>query len=169
LDCAAILARNRGTLAQQREAYRSYTETGAREGVGTAGVWGELKEGCLLGSQRFLAQVRQRIAGGDKQKGATRLQRTALEWSDIIRVVEQLAGERWETLCTRHADTTRDLALYLGRRFGAFKLRELAAHAGLRRYGAVAMAIQRYARKAKQAPSESRRLTTALQMLNVKM
>ncbi len=68
LDSQAILAKNRGTLAQRREAYRQYVEAAAAEGAGSVGVWSELKEGCLLGSQRFLTQVRQHISGGAEQK-----------------------------------------------------------------------------------------------------
>ena len=161
---------NRGPMAQRREAYRRYVEAGAREGLESTGVWADLKEGCLLGSRRFIAQVREHLSGdGGEQKAAARLQRDRPTWSQIIAAVEKAAGAPWETLRSRHGDTTRDLALYLGRRHGAMKLRELAAAAGLGQYGAVAMAVKRYENKLAQDRAERRRCNAIAQMLNVKM
>lgn len=169
LDRDAILSRNRGGRAQQREAYRQHVEAGAREGSGSAGVWAQLREGSLLGGERFLAGVRAHIFGGGEQRAAARLRRAPLAWDEIMSAVEKLVGKPWETLRHQHGDTTRDLALYVGRRHGGLKLRDLAARAGLGHYGAVAMAVRRYEDRLSQDARERGRLRALSQMLNVKM
>jgi REP element-mobilizing transposase RayT len=170
LNGEAILRINRGAKAQRREDYRRYVEAAAGEGLDAADVWAELKEGCILGSQRFIAQVREQLAGSaEEQKAAARLKRIRPPWEAMVACVEKVAGASWVALQCRHADRSRDMALYLGRRVGCMKLRALAQAAGMKQYGAAAMAIKRYEDTLRNDNAESRRLRKAIQMLNVKM
>ena len=170
LDSEAILGMNRGTLPQQREAYRQYAEAAAREGTGSAGVWADLKRRLPARRPTFSGQGARPhlwwLRATRRRPVAARPTRLGRNCS---RGRETGWGKMGRPLRTRHGDTTRDLALHLGRRCGGLKLRELAAAAGLAHYGAVAMAVRRYERKLAGDRGESRRLKRTLQLLNVKI
>src|SRR5208283_796488 len=132
--------------------------------------WGELKEGAILGSERFVQGVRDRLTGDrQEQRGAERLKKERLDWHRLIATVEKAKGQRWERLRELHGDWARDMLLYLGQRSCGMKLKELAAESGLASYGAVAMAIKRYASKLARDTDEAARMNDTIQMLNVKM
>jgi len=61
--------------------------------------------------------------------------------------VERLKGLKWDDLVDRHGDWGRDLALYLGRRLGGMKLKELGREVGGADYAAVSMAVKRFERR----------------------
>jgi REP element-mobilizing transposase RayT len=170
VECGQIGRMQRGNEEERRERYRQYVEGAIREGLDTAGVWEELKEGAILGSERFVQGVRDRLTGDrQEQRAADRLKQERLDWRGLIATVERLKGERWERLRERHGDSTRDMLLYLGQRRCGMKLKELAAESGLESYGAVAMAIKRYANKLARDAGEAARMNNIIQMLNVKM
>jgi putative transposase len=170
LECGEVLGRQRGSRTRQRERYRLYVEEAIRQGLETKGVWLELKEGAILGSERFLQEMRGRLTGDrQEQRAAARLQQEKWDWRNLVAAVERDRGERWERLRERHGDSTRDMLLYLGRQRCGLKLRELADEAGVASYGAVAMAIKRYAAKLAQDAGEAARVKHVIQMLNVKM
>jgi chromosomal replication initiation ATPase DnaA len=59
----------------------------------------------------------------------------------------------------RHGDSGRELVLYLGRRVCGLKLGELAQAAGMREYGAVAVAIRRCEQRLlRQQPAERKQM-----------
>jgi len=170
LECGEIGRMQRGRKAERREQYRQYVEEAIREGLETAGVWRELKEGTILGSERFVQGVRDRLTGDrQEQRAAARLKQEKLDWRGLIAAAERLKGERWERLRERHGDSTRDMLLYIGQRRCGMKLKELAAQSGLESYGAVAMAIKRYGRKLARDAGEVARMDDIIEMLNVKM
>jgi putative transposase len=170
LECGEIGRWPRGNQTERRERYRHYVEAAIREGLETTGVWAELKEGAILGSERFVQAVRDRLTGDrQEQRAAGRLQQEKLDWRGLIASVERAQGERWERLRERHGDSTRDMLLYLGQRRCGMKLKELAAESGLESYGAVAMAIKRYGNKLGRDAGEAARMKNMIQMLNVKM
>jgi putative transposase len=169
LECGQI-GRQRGGEAEQRERYGQYVEEAIRQGLETTGVWGELKEGVILGSERFVQEMRDRLTGErQEQRAAARLKQERLDWRGLIAMVEKVKGERWERLRERHGDSARDMLLYLGQRRCGMKLKELAAESGLESYGAVAMAIKRYEAKLARDAGEAARMNNIIQMLNVKM
>ncbi len=47
-------------------------------------------------------------------------------WERMVRSVESIKGEEWESFRDRHGDWERELALWLGRRQGRLTLAELA-------------------------------------------
>jgi REP element-mobilizing transposase RayT len=170
LECGQIGRMQRGKEAEQRERYRQYVEGAIREGLETTGVWGELKEGAILGSERFVQSVRDRLKGDrQEQRAADRLKQARLDWRSLIAAVEKVKGQRWERLRDLHGDSARDMLLYLGQRRCGMKLKELAAESGVASYGAVAMAIKRYGRKLAREAGEAAQMKAMIQMLNVKM
>ena len=159
-----------GTRRSSGSDTAEYVEGAIREGLETTGVWGELKEGTILGSERFVLGVRDRLTGDrQEQRAADRLKQERLDWRGLIATLERLKGERWECLRERHGDSARDMLLYLGQHRCGMKLKELASESGLESYGAVAMAIKRYGDKLARDAGEAARMSNLIQMLNVKM
>ena len=65
------------------------------EGLDTTGVWGELKEGAILGSERFVQGVRDRLTGDrQEQRAAERLKKEGLTWRELVAALERVKGER---------------------------------------------------------------------------
>jgi hypothetical protein len=170
LECGQIGSMGRGSEAERRERYRQYVEGAIGEGLETTGVWGELKEGAILGSERLVQGVRDLLRGDwQEQRAADRLQRQRLDWRSLIATLEKVKGEQWEVLRERHGDSARDMLLYVGQRQCGMKLRELAAGSGLASYGAVAMAIKRNGNKLARDAGEATWMNKVIQMLNFEM
>jgi hypothetical protein len=64
--------------------------------------------------------------------------------SGVAPSIEKVKAEKWAQFRDRHGDSGRDQALYLGRKHGGMKLRELAEAVGLHRDANVAMILKRY-------------------------
>jgi len=170
LECGQIGAMQRGSAASRRERYRQYVEGAIRDGLETAGVWAPLKEGTVLGSQRFVQEIRDWLKGDrQEQRAADRLKNEKLNWQGLLAAVEKIKGEPWERLRERYGDSSRDMLLYMGQRRCGMKLKELALESGLENYGAVAMAIKRYSQKLARDAGEAAQMNNLIQMLNVKM
>jgi putative transposase len=169
LECGAVLRLGGGRLEEQRRNYRNYVETAVREGLEKS-PWEELKEQVVLGSQEFVVGLREQLTGDEReQRGARRLREQRPDLSEVVGSMEEAKGEKWEAFRDRHGDGGRDMVLYLGRQLCGAKLDDLARLAGLKEYGAVAMAIKRFkARLARRkgVPEEWRKVN---QMLHVKM
>jgi hypothetical protein len=117
-----------------------------------------------------LQEMRGRLTGDrQEQRAVARLQKERLDWRKLLAVLEKCRGERWERLRERHGNSARDMLLYLGQRRCGMKLQELAGEAGLASYGAVAMAIKRYAVKLAQDADEAAWMNNVIEMLNVKI
>jgi chromosomal replication initiation ATPase DnaA len=69
----------------------------------------------------------------------------------------------------RHADTGRDLVLYLGRKVCGLKLNDLAALAGMKEYATVAMAVKRFETRLNKQSVLQEECRRVKQLLNVKM
>jgi hypothetical protein len=87
-----------------------------------------------------------------------------------VAVVEQAKGESWSQFSQRHGDWGRDAALWLGRKHGRYKLRELGELAGAMDYAAVGQAVSRFTKRL-QARRELRRQVRKLEneLSNVEM
>ena len=81
-----------------------------------------------------------------------------------MKVVEGMKQERREQFRDRRRDWGRDLALYLGRKQGGLKLRQLGALAGID-YAGVSMALQRLEQRRRQDSQLARRLDQAKALL----
>ena len=130
---------------------RSYRELiegrvlqGQEESLGAKVRWG-----LVLGGARFARKVRGRIRVNREHEEQEALSHRR-SWAEIVASVERIKREDWEAFRDRYGDWGRDLALWAGRRYGGLSLRELGERAGGMDYTAVAMAIRRLARRARQ-------------------
>jgi hypothetical protein len=172
LTCDVIgqMPMRRGSRVERKERYRQFVEAAVREGLERLDVWAELKEGAILGSERFVQSVREHITGDrEEQRAAGRLGVPRPSWAALVAAVETVTGQRWEEFRDRYGDGRRDLVLYLGQQRCGMKLKELAAQSGMASYGAVAMAIRRYQQKVTDDPSAATQIKKITEMLNVKM
>ena len=128
-----------------RRALRAYHEGPLREGR-LEGVWDRLVAGAVLGSEAFVAGVKQRWKARSSEEARSAELQGGVAWESIVQAIEAVHGGSWEEFRDRHGDWGRDLALYLGRRQGRFRLRELGLRVGGIGYTAVAQAVSRVGR-----------------------
>ena len=102
---------------------------------------GSLHTKCRLTG--FVGQIQEVLEGDEQEQTGLRALRRRPGIEAICQVVEKIKGERWEQFRDRHGDWGRDLVLYLGRKRGGLKLRELGELAGKIDYRSVGAAVQR--------------------------
>lgn len=167
LRCEEVLGFIGGRQGQrQREAYREHVESAVREGLAES-PWEKLTAQVVLGGAEFVRTVGKGLRGDAReQSGLRRLQGRA-ELSQIIGVVEQLKAEKWEKFRDRHGDWGRDLALYLGRKAGGLKLKELGQAAGEIDYASVSAAVSRFENRVGKDAALARVLSQARKLLQM--
>jgi hypothetical protein len=110
-------------------------------------------EQVLLGGEEFVEEMRSLLQGDQREQPAIKGLQKRPSWEEILRAVEKVKGEKWESFRDRHGDRGRDLAFYVGRREGGISLRELGRHAGGADYGSEGMALHRFEKLLTQDPS----------------
>lgn len=139
----ALLGASGGrTAGEQRRAFAEYHEAPLREGR-LERVWDRVVAGAVLGSERFVAEVRAAWKWRSVEEARSGEFRGGVAWERIVEAVEAVHGGRWEAFRDRYGDWGRDVALYLGRQRGRLKLEELARFSGGVGSTAVAQAIRR--------------------------
>jgi len=111
-----------------------------------------------LGSEAFARRLLQQVKGNAREQPAIGKLAGRVNWQRIISTLEEARGESWAEFSQRHGDWGRDAALWLGRRYGRYRLRELGKLAGGTDYAAVGQAISRFARRLAQAGRLQREL-----------
>ena len=146
LTTQTVLGHNGGrSAAEHRRGYRSYVEAAIREGLSES-PWERLEAQVLFGGTEFVRRIKRRVQGNlREQPQLKRLRRSGFE--QIVAAVEIEKGERWENFRDRHGDWGRDIVLYLGRRRGGMRLRELAEAAGGIDYGSAQTAVHRFGQR----------------------
>jgi len=127
-------------------AYRRFVETPLREGV-LENPWERLAAGVLLGTADFVRLWRGRATGDLREQPQLNRLRPRPALTDVVRAVEQIKGEPWEQFRDRYGDWGRDMVVYVARRHGGLRLRELADAMGGLDYGSVAMASKRFSQR----------------------
>ncbi len=150
LDVATVLANGKtDDLASQQQSYQRYT----KDILGDERVKSPVIDavgGLFCGNPEWVERMRIQIKGDPlEQAGCRRLARHPT-WEEIKENVERERGLPWEKFVNLHADWARDLALYLGQRYGRLSLRDLAKTGGLNNYQAVAQALFRFKNRLKQ-------------------
>jgi putative transposase len=139
----AVLAMGGGrSRAERVQTYRQYVEEAVREGL-AASPWERLEGQLLLGGAEFVRQMRRRVKGDAREQPQLKRLHERRSFQEIVKAVEEDKGEKWATFRDRHGDWGRDVVLYLARRHGGMRLRELAQQAGAIDYGSVQMAVRR--------------------------
>jgi hypothetical protein len=109
--------------------------------------------GLLLGAAAWVEKMRRRLQGDRVEQKSLRQLECRPGWRDVRAAVEKVKKEPWGSFVERHGDWGRDLALYLGRRYAGFSLRDLAAETGLQSYQTTAQAIHRIVLRMKKDPA----------------
>jgi len=136
-------------LREQRSAYRKYVEEAVRRGV-VESPWEELKGQLVLGSKKFVDEVRKMIEGPDREQPQRRALEDRPKLSRAIEVVEAIRGEKWEDFKDRYGDWGRDLVLHLGQKVCGMKLKALGEEVGGMDYAAVSGAVRRLEKRLSQ-------------------
>jgi REP element-mobilizing transposase RayT len=136
----------RGSWADRRKAYRQFVEAPLRDGM-LESPWERLQAGVLLGSAEFVRRWRARATGDAREQPQFRRLQPRITFADVVRAVERLKAEPWEQFRDRYGDWGRDMVLWVARRHGGLRLRQLAQEIGGLDYGSVAMASKRFAKQ----------------------
>ena len=167
LTCEAVLELMGGKPGtKQREAYREHVESEARQGV-VESPWERLTARVVLGGADFARQVGRGLRGDAREQTGLRRLQGRPELSAVVKVVEELKSEPWETFRDRYGDWGRDLALYLGRKVCGLKLKELGETAGGLDYVGVSMAVRRFESRLRQDAALARELARANKLLEM--
>ena len=128
--------------------------------------WEHLRDRVVLGGADFARQTARAAGWGrEGEGGRRRLGRPST--AEIIAVVEQIKGERWEDFRDRHKDWGRDLVFYLGRKDWGVGLRELGEAAGGVDALAVGIATRRLPKRMERTPELSAALAQCRQKLQM--
>jgi putative transposase len=117
--------------------YRAYVEQPARLGVKET-ILTQVRDKIFLGKEDFIAKVRKSI-----EREHRRNARPRLGWENIVAAIEKVRGRRWEEFMNQYGDSGRDLALYIGRFYGGYSLKELGQRVGGLGFTAVGQAVTR--------------------------
>lgn len=138
LDRRALLQR---AGREGEKSYRALVEDRIRQGA-EEGFQAKIRWGVVLGAERFAKKVRGRIQVHREHEGQDALKRR-YGFDEIVRIVERIKGEKWESFRDRYGDWGRNLVLWAGRLYGGLTLTELGQQANGVDYSAVAMGIRR--------------------------
>lgn len=161
LSTKDVLSRVKGG----RAGYRAVTEERLRQGRDEP-VWSKVKWGAMLGSARFTEYLHKGLKVNAETSGKRQL-RTRVNWSDVVRAVEDLKGESWDAFCNRHGDWGRDLVLTIARRHTGLTHGELATAAGGMAYATVAMSVRRMEERLKRDATLQSVRAAATNLLNI--
>jgi len=131
---------------RRRQALRNYHEEPLREGR-LESVWEKVVGGAVMGSEAFVASVRQTLKGVGKDISRAAQWRGAVKWDAIVTAVEKEHGRNWAAFPDAHGDWGRDAAMYLGRYAGRMRLSELSEKVGGLGIAATGQAVSRTARR----------------------
>jgi hypothetical protein len=98
----------------------------------------------FLGPVQFVQEMKKRLKGTNRneQRTARELGYENRDWSTIVKAVEEVWKEPWESFCHRHGDFGRDLAMLLARERAGMRLTQIGERVGGLKYPAVAAAIR---------------------------
>jgi putative transposase len=148
--------------------YQAHVENAVREGLPES-PWERLVGGLLLGRADFVRQMQTSLLGDRREQPSLRQLESRPSFTDVVVVVEQMAGEPWSEFRDRHGHWGRDLAFWLARRHCGLTLRALGKVAGGVDYVTVCMAIKRIGQRITSDPDLARMARKAQgQLLNEK-
>jgi len=158
-----LLRRLGGLRNQWQKQYQGFVEQALWEGVATP--WEQVQGQVVLGNQEFLEALEGEIQGDPREQPGLRKLVSRPDWKQIVKVVEELKQEKWEQFRDRRGDWGRDVALYLGRKQGGLKLKQLGQLLGID-YSSVGIAVRRLELRCKHDDRLTRHLRQAELLLS---
>jgi putative transposase len=131
---------------ERREHYRQYVEQVVREGL-PEDRWQQMERAVVIGGAEFVKRMRKLVQGQPVEQPEVRWFGGRRDFTSVKRIVEQIKGEKWESFADRYGDWGRDLGIWLGRRHGAMRLKELAREAGLGNYRSIGTVVKHFERR----------------------
>ena len=125
-----------------------------------------LREKVAIGSQAFRDQVKGLIKQVSPEQPDRRFVRRDASFDQVVKVVEQVKGERWSEFRGRRGGWGRALVLYLARERSGLTLRELGAAAGGMNYKTVAKCVERFANRIQDDRQLARIVARSLKQLS---
>jgi len=120
------------------------------------------------GSREFLDGLKGRVVSASLEQPARRELASCVSLEQVVGVIEQIKGERWQAFRDRYGDEGQALALYLARRRSGRPLREIAERLGVGNDKAVSQAIRRFEHSLRDHPTRRQLVREALaRMTNV--
>lgn len=143
LTCGELWRRAKYKNLSCKASYRRYIENFLKAEDDKMRNMGEHFQKCLaFGSNVFLDKLRREISGDSNEQKDVRAWRRLLPFSKVVEAVSAEKGEQWDEYCSRHGDSGRDIALWLGRKHCGLTLAELGRAAGGMAYPAVGFAVR---------------------------
>lgn len=163
------LVSRRGSVGAKMAAYRRQLERDAALGESASNWKTELKATMLLGSDKFVARMKKRLAGNQREQTAIRKAGAGnLNWAAITKAVSKTWGQDWDLLQTAYGNSALGAALYFGRNYSDKTLRELGQLAGGMQYPAVTMAVRRFSKRLETDKALAKKVGRLSRMLLVK-
>ena len=142
LTCERLWLRaGMGKGKDAKAGYRRYLEDYLRQGV-EEGAFERITAAVAIGGAAFVEGLRRKVPPSARSDTNARAWRRLLPFGEVVKAVEAVKGEEWESFAGRKGDYGRDLALYVARMNCGLSVPELAALAGAEP-AAASKAIQR--------------------------
>ena len=151
LESATLLLRGRkGRLDEARRRYRNEAQRLLTYGAETP-LLERYREGFALGSEEFRGLVRQLAGGANREVVGKRVLRSRVTWGQVVEAVEEEKGAAWDTFAKRWGDWGVPMAMWLSRRHGGLRLREIGEAMGGMDYAAVSDRLKRFEQQLKSS------------------
>jgi putative transposase len=166
LETAELLKRA-GRIKKERQArYREDVKNAVRRG-GEEEKLEALRDRIAIGSESFRRQVKKMAGGGARETSGKAQLRRRVSGDDVVGVVEDLKSEKWEEFSGQRGDWGKPMAMWLMRRYGGMKLREIGEFVGGADYAAVGVMIRRFEQRANHERQIRSLMKRAVLLLNV--
>ncbi len=141
LSTQSILARAGG-----KAAYRKYLHMHVTRGDDPE-EYETLRGRVAIGGVAFLEKAKKMVLSVSDEQPDRVFLKKRIPIENVVAVVEDLKGEKWEDFKGRHGDTGKPLVLYLARKRSGSTLKEIGDWVGGMSYKAVSRAIYRFEEK----------------------
>ena len=138
LTTSSILGRAGGKVK-----YRKYIQSHVTRGKDPK-EYSTLKDRLLIGSAGFIEKMKELIGPVTKEQSGRRLLTKRVSLDNIVKVVEEVKGEDWDSFSNQYGDWGRPCVLYLARKRRGCTLREIGDWLGGVDYKTVSKTVERF-------------------------
>lgn len=166
LETKELLRRASRSREDRHKQLREDTKQRLRHGVEEDKLE-QLRDAIAIGGAEFRTRVKTMADGGDRETSGKRELRRRVSFEEIVSAVERIRCKKWEALSTERGDWGKPLAMWLARRYGGLRLREIGEMIGGADYAAVSIALKRFEQKLAADKSLEELRIQAIEVLNV--
>ncbi len=150
LTTKVLLSRACRKVKDRRRTYRKEAEYRLTKGVSESFV-SSIKDGVALGSAEYLKKIKDMAKGCSRDIQGRRKLRGGVDYDDVVRVVEDICGQKYDDLINRRGDCGKPLLMWAARHYCGMTLREIGDRLGSMDYAAVSMGIRRFEKESKES------------------